>query len=208
MTLYVAPIVEGQTEEGSLERLLQRTWSELLGNAERLQVLRPSRGKRDALIDPKRAELANKVEEAFAKLNQQLLHDEDGRGLILLLLDAESDCPKLLGPQLLKIANKTRSDADITCVLPKLTFENWIMGGASRLAGVNGMPKILPERDRFEERSGAAWLQKQLREKNRARAYKKTIDAKIFVKAMDLAECRQNCPSFDKLCRELESRVQ
>ena len=52
MTFYVVPIVEGQTEAGCIERLLQRVWKELLGARLRLQVLLPSRGKRDALIDP------------------------------------------------------------------------------------------------------------------------------------------------------------
>ncbi len=39
MTLYIAPIVEGQTEAGCIERLLQRIWMELLGGPERMQVL-------------------------------------------------------------------------------------------------------------------------------------------------------------------------
>jgi hypothetical protein len=51
------------------------------------------------------------------------------------------------------------------------------------------------------------WIKARLKSQNKARAYKKTVDAPAFVQAMDLAECRANCPSFDKLCRELEARV-
>src|SRR6266478_328698 len=100
MTLYIAPIVEGQTEEGCVERLLHRAWQELLSRRERLQVLQPSRGKRDALIDTERTDLADKIEETLAKLRQKVALDRDGRGLVLLLLDAEDDCPMALAPRL------------------------------------------------------------------------------------------------------------
>ena len=206
MTFHIVPIVEGQTEAGCIERLLQRIWTELLAAPLRLQVLPPSRGKRDALIHPKRPDLAEKIGEAHAKLAPRLHRDPSARGLLLLLLDAEGDCPKELAPRLLETARQVRSDADISCVLAKRMVENWIVAGASTLAGVNDLPESLPARDQFEERSGAALLEAQLRSRNKARKYKKTTDAEVFVRAMNLQECRANSPSFDKLCRELESR--
>ncbi len=81
------------------------------------------------------------------------------------------------------------------------------MAGASTLVGVNGLPDPLPMRDRFEDQSGASWLKRQLRSKNPARTYKKTVDAPVFVQKMNISECRANCPSFDKLCRELQGRL-
>src|SRR5260370_40623517 len=101
MALYVVPIVEGQTEAGCVERLLQRVWTDLLAGPMRLQVLAPSRGKRDALISPTGTDLANKIEEAHAKLSQRLRRDSSGKGLLLLLLDAEGECPAELAPRLL-----------------------------------------------------------------------------------------------------------
>jgi uncharacterized protein DUF4276 len=207
MTLYIAPIVEGQTEDKCIERLLQRIWRELLVAPHRLQVLQPSREKRDKLVHSAGADLESKVQEAFLKLQYRLRRDSDGRGLLLLLLDAEHDCPADLGPRLLQTARSARSDADSACVLAKQMLENWIVGGASTLAGVNGLPNPLPARNQFEDGNGAAWLKAQLRTLNKRRTYKKTVDAKVFVQAIDLAECRVNCPSFDKLCRDLEARV-
>ena len=208
MTLYVAPIVEGQTEAGCVERLLHRIWTELLVAPVRLQVLSPSRGQRDALLKPTGTELPRKIEEANAKLAQCLRRDQHGRGLLLLLLDAERDCPAELAPQFLVAAQAVRSDVDITCVLAKSMLENWIVAGASTLAAVNGLPNALPTRDNPEDGSGTAWLEKQLRLQNKTRKYKKTVDAEAFVRAMALQECRTNAPSFDKLCRELEARLQ
>src|SRR5437899_5911095 len=161
MTLDVAPIVEGHTEVGSVERLLQRVWAELLQDPERLQVLQPTRGNRDALIDANRGDLANKLGQGFAKLSQQLSRDSAGRGLLLLLLDAEQGCPKLLAPQLLQRARLAQVNADIGCVFAKRMLENWIMGGASTLAGVHGLPDPLPPRSQFEECNGSASLEAQ-----------------------------------------------
>lgn len=207
MTLYIAPIVEGQTEDKCIERLLQRIWRELLAAPYRLQVLQPSREPRGRLIHPTGTDLSRKVEDSFVSLRRLVSRDSDGRGLLLLLIDAETDCPAELAPRLLATARAARKDADIACVLAKRMLENWIVAGASTLAGVNGLPNPLPARDQFEDGNGAAWLEAQLRTVNRTRAYKKTVDAKEFIRAMDLAECRSNCPSFDKLCRELEARV-
>jgi hypothetical protein len=207
MTVYIAPIVEGHTEQNCLERLLHRIWLELLGSSERLQVLEPSRSKRDAIIHPNGEAFQKMVQDVFAVLARRIRKDRSGRGLILVLLDAERDCPIELAQRLLESARKARSDADIACVLAKRMFETWIVAGASTLAGVNGLPDQLPARDQFEDRSGVAWLTSQLRAKDAARAYKKRIDAGLFVQAMNLAECRANSPSFDKLCRELEKRL-
>jgi hypothetical protein len=207
MRFYIVPIVEGHTEARCVERLLQKVWTELLAAPLPLQVLLPSRGNRDALIDLGKPDLTKKVEEAYAKLAQKLGRDSSGRGLLLLLLDAEGDPPCQLAPRLLNAAKAARNDADISCVLAKRMLENWIVAGASTLAGVNGLPDPLPARDKFEERSGAAWLDTQLRSQNKARKYKKTTDAELFVQAMDLQECRKNSVSFDKLCRDLEARL-
>jgi hypothetical protein len=209
MTVYVAPIVEGHTEaDRSCERLLHRIWNDLLRAPIILQVLPPSRGKRDQLVSSDFPELSRKLEEAATKLAQRMRRDPSGHGLLLLFLDAEGDRPQCLAPELLARARAAMpAHFDICCVLAKRMAENWIVAGASSLAGKNGLPNSLPTRDRFEDRSGAAWLESQLRAQNRTRKYKKTVDFEIFVQEMDLQECRANSPSFDKLCRELESRL-
>jgi hypothetical protein len=204
MTVYVAPVVEGQTEQGCVERLLQRTWGQLLGRPERLQVLEPFRRPRGQLVQTSGAALAKAVQEAHLKLRAKVKRETDARSMVLVLIDAEDECPATLAPRLLFVARTALPpDINSACVIAKRMLENWIVVGASTLAGVNGLPDPLPARDQFEERSGAAWLEGQLRSRNAARKYKKTVDAEAFVRAMDLHECRLNSPSFDKLCRDL-----
>ncbi|MDY3556108.1 DUF4276 family protein [Gemmata sp. JC717] len=208
MTLYVSLIVEGHSEaRGAVERLLHRIWSELFVSPMPLRVLPPSRCKRDSFLNPQHPEFVSKIEEAMLKLGQQLRRDPSGRGVLFVLLDAEADCPATLGPALLAAAKGVRSDADIACVLAKQMFENWIVAGASALASVNELPESLPPRPTPENGSGASWLDHQLRQRNKGRKYKKTVDAEVFVRAMDLHECRDNSRSFRKLLKELETRV-
>jgi hypothetical protein len=124
---------------------------------------------------------------------------------VLILLDAEKQCPATLSPTLLEVARKALpANTLIACVLAKQMFENWIVGGASTLAGVNGLPNPLPEQKDFEERSEASWIDNQFRSQNLTRKYEKTADAEVFIREMKLEECRENCPSFDKLCRDLQ----
>ncbi|HJZ94384.1 MAG TPA: DUF4276 family protein [Gemmataceae bacterium] len=208
MTLYIAPIVEGQTEQGCLARLLHRIWAEVLARAERLQVLEPFRGHRDALVHQEGRALTETVQKAFVKLQAKARKDLEGRSLVLILLDAEDDCPARLAPRLLETARMARRDTDIACVLAKRMLENWIVAGSSTLVGANGLPDDLKPPEDIEGLSGAGWLDEQLRSRDRTRKYKKTVDAKEFVQAMDLAGCQRNSPSFDKLCRELCARVQ
>jgi len=207
MTLYIANIVEGQTEQGCLERLLQRTWTELLGQTERLQVLEPFCGPRDKLIQSP-GDLIMTIEQSLQKLYSKAKRDPDAIKLLLILLDAEGDCPATLAPQLFKLAREIAPPGvAISCVMPKRMLENWIVAGASTLGGINNLPNPLPVRGLFELRSGAAWLDEQLRSVNKTRKYKKVIDARDFINSMDLNECRTNSPSFDKLCREMEKCV-
>lgn len=207
MTLYIASIVEGQTEQSCLERLLQRTWAELLGQTERLQVLEPFHGPRDKLIYSQ-SDLIRTIEQSLQKLHIKANREPDAMKLLLILLDAEGDCPAALAPQLFKAAREIAPvNFSISCVMPKRMLENWIVAGASTLGGINNLPNPLPARDQFEERSGAAWLDEQLRSVNKTRKYKKVIDAREFINKMDLNECRTNSPSFDKLCHEFEKQV-
>lgn len=205
MNVYVAPIVEGQTEQSCVERLLHRIWTELLQRPERLQVLEPFRGHRDALVHVNGVALTESVQKAFLKLQAKLRRDTQALALLLILLDAEGDCPAELAPRLLETARQARRDAVISCVLAKRMLENWIVAGAASLAGVNGLPDSLQTPENPEERSGSFWLNEQLRSRSQTRKYTKTADASIFVRAMNLTECRARSPSFDKLCRDLEA---
>lgn len=207
MTLYIAPIVEGQTEELCLERILHRVWNDVLVAPHRLQVLKPIRGHRSSLARAGHPELEQRVGEAQLELARRLSKDALGRGLVLLLLDADKDCPATLGPALLTRAVAVRSDLDISCVLAKRQLENWFKAAGESLRGVCGLPDDVTTPPDPEDGSGATWLTQQLQRHNPQAKYKKPGDGVKLAAAVDVALCRQNSPSFDKLCRDLGARV-
>jgi hypothetical protein len=208
MSLYVAPIIEGETEERCVKLLLSRIWRDLLAAADReeLCVLDPNPANRGSLVKHDHPELGERVELSFRLMRSRMRQPGD-RGFILILLDADEDCPKTLAERLLTRARAARSDAGIACVLAKRELENWFKAAAASLAGLCGLPADLEVPANPEDGSGDAWLTKQMRKKDRRQKYTKPADALALVEKMDLHQCRANSRSFRKLCKELEARL-
>ena len=197
--LRIFPIVEGHGEDRAIRILLERIWSELL-RGDYVEVLKPFRGKRLKLIQT--PELSRVLDVAIQKLQPSKSKD---RAMILVLLDADDDPPCLLGPRLLSLAQAARSDADVSCVIANVEYETWFVAAAESLSGFLDLSgdvasSALPEK----ARQGKAWIKKRYR----GVKYSEGIDQPAMTKAMDLALCRQRSPSFDKLCRELEARLE
>ena len=208
MTYFIAPLVEGQTEEASIGLLLHRIWNEILVPPSRLQVIPSARAKRDRIVRPDLPDLVAAMGERYSELSRMLRKEPMSAGLVLILLDADRDCPATLGPELLALAKSALPpEADVACVFVKRAYENWLVGGAGTLAGVRGMPDVIPPRVDCENRNGATWIRDRLREVAPNAVYDKIQAAPEFIRRFDLAEARENCPSFDKLCRDLAARL-
>ena len=198
MPLRIGVIVEGHGEDGSVRRLLERIWFELLAG-DALDVLRPFRQPQGTLL--KKEGLQAAVRAVKIKLDQR--PPDEFHKLVLILIDSEGTCPKELAPQLLAWAREARSDAEIACVLPHWMFETWFAAAAASLAGVNGLPAEMTAPEDAERNGlGKGWLKKQL-----PRKYSETVDQPRFTARMDLKLCRERSSSFDKLCSELERRL-
>jgi len=68
----------------------------------------------------------------------------------------------------------------------------------------------LPEIEASSTIRGKKWLQDRMplrHDQRRRQSYKETVDQIKLTNKLDLALCRRNSPSFDKLCRELEKRL-
>ncbi|MCB9831681.1 MAG: DUF4276 family protein [Planctomycetes bacterium] len=181
-------IVEGHGEVKALPALIRRIAREV-GEAE-VAVSSPIRGKRNKLL--KEGELERLVELAARQTSD---------GGILILLDADDDCPKQLAGALLQRARSARSDREIRVVIAKHEFEAWFLAGAESLAGICGLPETLeaPE-DPEALRDAKGWLRKKMPPE---RCYSETVDQKELVGHLDLDLARRRSPSFAKLCRDL-----
>ena len=201
--LRVAPIVEGDGEVACVPILLRRIWYELLGG-EYVDVLKPTRAKRDLLV--KAGELEKSVRMASGKLGNP--PESTDPALVLILIDADEDCPKALGPSLRDRAKKVcPSEVEVACVLAKFEYETWFAAAAESLSGQLGLAadfsaSEVPEESRLRK----AWVIGHYRAQGKK--YSETVDQPGMTSAMDLVLCRKRSPSFDKLCREFERRLQ
>jgi len=199
--LKVMPIVEGDGEVPAVPILLRRICHELLTDVVP-HVLTPIRQRRDRLIANKDQCLANAVNLAVSKLRQ--FHVPDSRDLILVLFDADKQCAAELGPSTLSLASGSRSDADIAVVLAVTEYETWFVAAAPSLEDSLDIddPDEFPTEPE-QQRCGKGWIKKHFN----GPKYSETVDQAKLTAKMDLAMCRERSPSFDKLCREIETRV-
>ena len=124
-------------------------------------------------------------------------------GGILVLLDADKDCPAQLAPSLLNRAQSARPDLRVSVVLAKCEFEAWFLASAPSLAGRFGFHADMHAPDDPEAVRGAKeWLSQH---RPQGQPYKETVDQAVLASAFDIGQAREHSLSFDKFCREMEA---
>lgn len=182
--MKVASIVEGEGDVAALPVLLRRLAFE--AGAYDLELLHPLRLARGKMVKP--AELRRHVELAARRTDRD--------DAILVVLDADDDCPADLGPRLLAHALEQRNDRRISVIVIPREFEAWFLAGAAGLAGKRGLPQDLqppPRPEAFRDAKG--WLARHME-----RGYHATRDQEPFAAIVDLEAARQ-CDSFARLAR-------
>ena len=133
----IVTIVEGHGEVDAVPVLLRRIVEAVAPNAN-VEVAPPIRVDRYKVVKP--TELERAIELAARIAN--------GDGYVLVLLDAEDDCPADLGPDLLRRASETRPDRAIRVVLAKREYEAWFVAAVTSIAGLAGIGEdALPPED-------------------------------------------------------------
>lgn len=187
----IASIVEGHGEVSALPKLMHR-----MAQAFPMVDLRtpkpPWRRSRGSLVAP--GGIEREVE------SNSWVGPSGG---ILVLLDADDDCPARLAPALLNRAQSARPDRRVSVVLAKREFEAWFLASAQSLAGSFGFQADMAAPDNPEGVRGAKeWLS---RHRPQGHPYKETVDQATLASAFDTGQARKHSPSFDKFCREIEA---
>jgi len=126
-------------------------------------------------------------------------------GRILILLDADRDCPARVGPALLQRARNARNDRLIRVVLAKIEFETWLIAAAESLAGECGLPgRLVPHANPEAVRDAKGWLNQQMPPR---KTYKPKRELVVLTRQFDLQVAR-SLPSFDKMWRDVEALLQ
>ena len=118
-----------------------------------VEIPRPIRVKRNRIVR------AQELERAVG-LAARLAGPD---GSILILIDADDDCPANLAPDLLRRAEHSRSDRSISVVVARSEYESWFLAAASSLAGYRGIDeRVSPPADPESIRGAKEWLRERM----------------------------------------------
>ena len=188
----VAMVVEGHGEVQAAPVLVRRIATEL---GHWVQVPRPVRIRRN------RVNRAGELERAVEFASR----DAGETGLILVLLDADMDCPARLAPALASRAEAVQPDGMVRVVLAKTEFESWFLAAATSIMGRRGIaesvtPPAEPEAVRDAKGVLSSWMPGN-------RTYRPSRDQAALAAVFDLHDAR-SAPSFDKLWRDVQALLE
>ncbi|HEX9593959.1 MAG TPA: DUF4276 family protein [bacterium] len=182
--MIVQPIVEGQGDVAAAPVLLRRLAEQ--AQAWDVQVARPHRRRRTQLVQRDALQDAVRV----ARLTP-------GCSAILILFDADDDCPKELAPTLAAWAQEAANPIPSAIVMANREYEAWLLAAVESLQGVAGIradagahPDPEAPRDakgELERRMGIGYT------------YLPTTDQARLTASFDLASAYRSCRSFRKL---------
>ncbi|MBU4233180.1 MAG: DUF4276 family protein [Proteobacteria bacterium] len=192
MNSAILPIVEGQTEVESVPILLRRICVQM--QAVNIQIARPYRVKRNKVV--KAGELERAIEQG--------IRDRSNIGAILLLLDAEDDCPAALAPELSERCRQT-THLPVAVVLANIEMEGWFLGGKESLRGVCGIkPDAVAPPNPESIRGAKERLSKNM---EYGRRYLEVDDQPTMATQVNSDLTQGRCPSFDKFLREVQNLI-
>jgi hypothetical protein len=189
----LVPIVEGQSEVESVPVLLRRLLA--LQSRHDVQVIRPIRTGRYKVV--RTGELERACLLALRRI--------EGCDAILILLDADDDCPKALAPDLLRRAQAVCGDTPVAVVLAKREFEAWFLASLDSLRGRRGLAAdVVCPANPEEIRDAKGYLTQAMLT---GRTYVEVDDQPALAHEFDVQLTAQRCPSFDKLVRDVSTLV-
>ena len=185
MRRAIVPIVEGLSEVESVPVLLRRILAQTAAHG--VLVARPFRVKRNLIV--KEGELERTI--------RQVVRSRSGAAGILVLLDADDDCPAQLGPSLLKRCQAV-TQLPAAVVLAMREFEGWFLGAKESLRGVRGIRQDAMVPENPEMIRGA---KERLTKNMQGQRYMEVDDQPALAARMDLELAKARCPSFEKFLR-------
>jgi hypothetical protein len=192
--ITIASIVEGHGEVSALPVLLRRLADEK-EPAALINLLQPIRVMRSKFL--------NKDEEFRRQLLLAAAKSGDD-GWILIVLDADDDCPATLGQHIYERAQQYIPHRRLSVVLANREFEAWFIAAAQSLQGFRGFFVSADESIQAETpRNAKGWM----REHMQGGTYSEILDQPAFSARIDLQQASMNSRSFRKLRKEWETHV-
>lgn len=189
--ITIFPIVEGHGETQAVTLLIRRIAEEI--------CLGVSAHVAEAYRVPKTRMLADDPSDLrrAVQLGALKIRDGGGGGAVLIVLDADDDCPVELADRLATVI--ARPDIEIAVVIADHEYEAWFLAAAESLRSHRKVRKDCRSAEAPEAvRHAKQWLANHVLLPNAG--YRETIDQVALTARLDLVEARR-ARSFDKLCR-------
>lgn len=184
----VACIVEGHGEVHALPLMLRR-FAERQGIYD-LCVPPPIRVSRDRFLN-REDEFGRQVTLASGKAGAD--------GLVLIVLDADDDCPVTLARVVSTRAAASVRGASCSVVIANREYESWLIAAAPSLASKRGLPDTLPQPEASESiRDAKGWLSKHMVAAT-GNAYSPVLDQAALTAIVDLEAALARSRSLRKL---------
>ena len=189
-TTTVTCIVEGDGEVSALPVQLRRICAWQTPDLH-IEINFPIRVRRDKFL--------NKDDE-FRRHILLARHKSGPNGWILILLDADDDCPAELAVDITDRAKKIDPLLQVAVVLANREYEAWFIAAATSLNGHRGFTLAAGDQvpDAELRRDAKGWV----RERMPRGAYRETSDQAAFSAVLSLGQTHENSRSFRKLCAE------
>ena len=159
------------------------------------EVAPPIRVRKDRFLN-REAEFQRYLKLAAAKC--------EGDGWILILLDADDECPAEIAPEILGRVNACIAHRPVSIVLAKREYEAWFIAAASSLDGRRAFSRAATVAiDAETPRDAKGWIGARIG----GRAYSEITDQPAFSALMDLQQAFDGSRSFRKLCAEWDRRA-
>jgi hypothetical protein len=188
--ITVASIVEGQGEAAALPVLLRRI-CEWQTPQIQSHISTPIRVYKERFLN-KEDEFRRHLLLAAAKCGSD--------GWILVLLDADDDCPAARGPEILQRAQAIVPHRHVSVVLANREYEAWFIAAAASLHGHRGFSFDISQDATEPEspRNAKGWMAHRMG----GGGYNETTDQPAFSARIDLEMAFANSRSFRKLCQD------
>lgn len=181
----IACIVEGHSEVVSLPILLERLNARLAPERHVSIARPPVRVSKDGFLN-KESDFVRYLRLAAAKVSP-------GEG-VLVVLDADKDCPATRGPEILDRARAVVPDRRVAIVLANREYEAWLIAGARSLSRLDLMGEDEPDVDPDDVLGAKSWLDRRM-----SSGYNARVDQPRLTSAVDLDQVERASRSFRKL---------
>lgn len=185
----IVPIVEGDGEVKAVPILLRRmaTW---MSPGAWVDVEMPIRVRRDRFLQR---------EQEFHRVLLHAANKSGDDGWLLILLDADDDCPAQLGRLTLERARVCVPHRRVSVVLPNREYEAWFLAAARSLHGKRGFCFDASQQVEAERpRNTKLWMTQHMP----GGTYQVMTDQPAFSAEIDLDQAHAGSRSFRKLCSE------